>query len=101
MSVRKRRIRFSHQAQSDYDDILLYTSATFGDAQAAAYEAKLALAFDRLRTWPESGTSQAGGEGTVRVLVVGSHRIWYSINGDDIEVANIAHVRQDRPPRHT
>ncbi len=99
MSARRRRVRLTPRAQRDYDDILLYTEATWGPEQADRYEAALDRGLARLGTNARIGVARDDLHPGLRVHPVERHLLYYRIRNDTVEVIRILHERVD-PARH-
>lgn len=98
MSSPERYLEVSDQARSDIRGIIGYTFEVFGEQQAIAYESEIFDALGRLLVFPSVGPAVSDRDPLERVLTVRSHRIWYRIRIDRIEIAAITHAKSLRNP---
>ena len=90
-------IRRSPAAERDLIDIWLYTAERWDERQADLYLDQIAAALDRLRERPEIGTDSSDVRPGYRRLAVGSHRIYYRVSKQTVEVIRVLHARMDAP----
>lgn len=88
-------LRFSRQANQDLDDILQYTSKTWGDAQEAAYRRILGNAFARILRFPEIGRPSPHAEHE-RELILRHHTIVSRYANDSVTILRIVNLRRKR-----
>ena len=90
MSVRKRLFRLSPNAQRDYDDILLYSFLTWGEAHMERYRAILDRGLIAVGDNPEIGRSHGRPFSGLRSFRVEHRDIYYRVTPEVIEVAHPA-----------
>jgi len=88
-------IRFSWQANQDLDDILQYTSKTWGDAQEDAYRGILHHAFVRILQFPEIGRPSPHAENE-QELILRYHAIVYHYRDSTVTILRIVNPRRKR-----
>jgi len=93
MSAPKRRLELSRQAKEDFRDILSYTLTTWGESQLAKYRASINDALHVIMDNPLAGRPSV--KPTLKVMVVGHHRIYYRAIDDTTYVVRILHERMD------
>jgi len=81
-------------ALSDLDDILDYTLAAHGAAQAEAYVRSLWAAMESLLSYPNTGAPSDRRPG-LRSFPAGGHRIYYRVEDDAVVVVRVLHKRMD------
>lgn len=86
--------RLSKDAYRDLDSIWLCGSRTFSMGQADEYD-RLHDAFDRLALYPLTAPAVPGRTDGVRMLVEGSHIIFYRPEPVPSLVVRVMHQRQD------
>jgi toxin ParE1/3/4 len=99
MSARRRAIAFAPEAWADYDNIMLYGTLTWGEAQTDLYQEALDTAIDRLSEFPELGQQRHDLCSGCRLLPVERHMVIYRLARNIIEIIRILHERVD-PGRH-
>ena len=88
------RYRLTTPAQADLDDIYRFTLEKWGVGQADAYFNSLFEAFGRILVHPHAGTNRSEfGEG-IQFVRHQSHKIFYRVKGDVIEILAIPHIHQ-------
>jgi toxin ParE1/3/4 len=95
MSSRNLPVVLAPDANLDLADILLFGLKTWGDQQAAAYEAELDQALEHLGTYPELGRRRDDLGPGYRTYRVRQHVVIYRIEDAAIIVLRIVHVRTD------
>lgn len=80
-------------AQTDFQDILVYTEQRWGARQADLYAEILDAALRSLTVKPDKGYSLAGTD--YLFIRAGKHRIFYRIYGPDVKVVRILHGKMD------
>ena len=93
MSVR-RICRLAPLAEADLEDIWLYTFRTWSLEQADLYHAGLLAAFDDLCTGKRSGRPVDIRDRYFK-FAVGSHLVFYQLNGANLDVIRILHAKMD------
>jgi toxin ParE1/3/4 len=88
-------IRRSPAAERDLIHIWLYTAERWDERQADLYLDQIAAALDRLRENPEIGADSSEIRQGYRRLAVGSHRIYYRVAQQDVEVIRVLHAKMD------
>lgn len=84
---RRRRLPvvLSPKAKDDQQSILLHGITTWGEAQAAAYEAALDRALEHLGTYPDIGRRRDDLAPGMRGLPVEQHLILYRVETDAVQ----------------
>jgi toxin ParE1/3/4 len=95
MSARRRAIRLTPDARQDYDDLLLYSLLTWGEAQMREYEAAIERALRSLADYPRLGRARDDLFPDCRCLPVERHLIFSRATKDEIVVSRLLHARQD------
>jgi toxin ParE1/3/4 len=96
MSARNLVIRFTPEADDDYESISLYTWQTWGEKQAADYETKIVMALESLRDHPLLGQPRDDLFPGCRRIRVDQHAIYYyQPQPTEIVVLRILHGRRD------
>ena len=90
----ERTVRLSKQAESDLEDIWLYTLETWSLEQAETYHSLLNQAFDGLAANTKVGRIADIRDGYFKYSV-GSHLIFYKITTLHLDVIRILHQRMD------
>ena len=86
-------VSLTHLAKTDFEDILIYTERQWGSRQSDLYAAMLDQALNSLSVDADRNHSL---EGTEYFFVrVGKHRVFYRIQGLNVEVVRILHGRMD------
>ena len=96
MSVRKPVIRFTLEADDDFESISLFTWRTWGEEQAEIYEAAIARTLESLREHPQAARSRDDLFPGCRSIQAEQHVIYFhQPRAGEIEVLRILHHRQD------
>src|SRR3954452_12901282 len=77
MSVHKHVVRLTPEAESDYEQILLYTLRRWGESQTSVYRGKITDALERLQKQPFLGWSRDDLFVGCRAIRVDQHLIYY------------------------
>jgi len=88
-------LHLTPKAQSDLEDIWLYTRETWGAVQADKYLDTLAGVFDALCDMPELGREYTEFNPVVRIHPSGRHLIIYLVEPDHLNVVRILGSRQN------
>ena len=92
------RFELSGQARADIKEIIRYTIANFGVAQADEYSDGLYYSFDLLTDNPRMGKRVHSDMGVeLRRYTYRSHYVVYEVRSDSIRIAAIFHTRQALP----
>lgn len=83
--------RLTRQAELDVEDILVQGILTFGEFQAARYQASLFRTFELLSDMPLLGRKSERDHPTERRFVHNSHVIYYLIESDGVLINTIVH----------
>lgn len=94
-----RQIRLSRRAQSDLENIWLYTCQEFGDRQAAHYLDALEDGIKLLLDHPEIGRAADHIKAGYRALTKHHHSIYYTVSKSHINIIGVLHERMD-PAAH-
>jgi toxin ParE1/3/4 len=89
------RLRQSPRASADLDSIYQYGAINHGIEAALAYFEDIERRFRLLLDHPRSGRAEDAVRPGLRSLPSGSHRIFYTIDGDTITVQRILHQAAD------
>jgi toxin ParE1/3/4 len=96
MSARKPVIRFTFEADDDFESISLFTWQTWGEEQAATYEAAIARTLELLREHPQAGRPRDDLFPGCHSIQAEHHVIYFhQPRAGEIEVLRILHHRQD------
>jgi len=90
--------RLSPLAETDLEDIWLYTFNRWSMAQADAYHNRLVAVFSGLAAGAKQGRP-AGVLPDIQKYLCGSHVVYFLEDTDHLDVIRILHQRQD-PERH-
>jgi toxin ParE1/3/4 len=82
-------------AKADFDEIFDYSLSEVGLDVADQYCAAIDAVFDRVIAYPLSGRAEFEIHPDIRSVSSGSHRIYYSIEGDLITIRRIRHKSMD------
>lgn len=87
--------RLSRRAQSDLQEISLYTLRQWGDAQAENYYQDILERLRLVAAEPLHPASRARGglAPGCRVMTVGKHAIFYCVGPTQVEILRILHQR--------
>lgn len=86
--------RLSPLAETDLEDIWLYTFRHWSLAQADSYHADLVAAFGQLASGDRTGRKADVREGYFK-CPVGAHVVFYKASDGSIDVIRILHQRMD------
>lgn len=89
------RLELSREADADIVEMLGYGAENFGWAAAEAYVQSFQLRFDRLIAHPQIGMAHPELKEGLRSIPHGSHRIYYSVEGEMLTVRRILHKSRD------
>jgi toxin ParE1/3/4 len=89
------RLELSREADADIAEMLRYGAENFGWAAAEAYAQSFDLRFNRLIAYPQIGMAHPELKEGLRSIPHGSHRIYYSVDGDALIVRRIMHKSRD------
>jgi toxin ParE1/3/4 len=92
-------VRLSTKARRDLKEIWRYGRQEWGEAQADAYARALGSAMDLLGEQPSIGVGADLVLPNVRRWKVGSHHIYYFVDGAAIRIVRVLSAKQD-PARH-
>ena len=87
--------RVSTDAYRDLDAIWLYGARTFSVEKADDYDRRIHDAFDRIALHPLAAPAVPGRTDGVRMLVEGSHIIFYRPEPTPPLIVRVMHQRQD------
>lgn len=85
----------TEQAQTDLEDILLYTLMTWGEEQEEKYAELLDNALQNIQSNPNLGRKKAGLSQGYRLYHIGRHQIAYRLENHTIFVSRILHDRMN------
>ena len=89
------RLSKSRLAEADLAAIADYGVDNFGVERALAYVDMIESRCRELLVYPERGRAERALRSDLRSLSIGSHRIYYSIDGDDLIVRRVLHKAMD------
>jgi toxin ParE1/3/4 len=96
MSSRRSFVVLSPIAETDFEDILVYTRGQWGAKQADTYATAIRAALREIAAYPEIGRPRDDLRVGLRSFLVQQHHfILYRIDGETIRVLRIVHVRTD------
>ena len=87
--------KLSRAAEKSLAEIVVYSDATFGAMQTAAYVAGLEASFNLLVSYPRIGVASFEIKIGLRRYRHQSHYICYTEQGDYLLVEDIIHVRRN------
>jgi toxin ParE1/3/4 len=93
-----RRLRFTRDADADFEDILQYTAETWGELQMHAYSAVIYGVINDLLTFPGMGKRREDLAPGLLSHPAGQHLIFYRATDDELVVHRIIHGRRDIQP---
>ncbi|MDZ4762667.1 MAG: type II toxin-antitoxin system RelE/ParE family toxin [Alphaproteobacteria bacterium] len=88
-------IRFTEKADSDLSSIADFSFEAFGATQTRKYLQSLHNAIEMLATFPKMGAARENIAPCLRMVVQGSHAIYYSEQTDGILVERLLGPGQD------
>ncbi len=89
------RLELTALAASDYDNIIDHSLAEFGNVAALAYVDAVEAAFRQLTEYPLSGRAETSLHPDARSVGCQSHRIYYSVDDQQIVIRRILHKSMD------
>lgn len=92
-------LTFSPEAVKDLKNIVAYSVATWGEAQARKYNQKLKSGLTSIRQNPRLGHPHPQLSSIYQVYHVERHNIVYTVKATNIEIIRILHDQMDLP-RH-
>ena len=92
------RVRFSPTADNDFSEILHYTLAEWGEAQAYDYMSALTNLIDSLARFEKMGRTRSEWASGLRSFPVREHVIYYIADTSWLVVVRILHKRRDPGP---
>lgn len=94
MGSRPQDVRLAPLADSDLEEIWLYTRTNWSAAQADRYIGEIVDLFEDLRTGRKTGRPVDVRDGYLKASV-GAHVIFYRLSDDALDVIRILHQRMD------
>jgi toxin ParE1/3/4 len=88
-------LRVRAAAQSDLDEIESYSAEQFGPEVACAYMLGLSRAFGLIAEYPRLVQPRPEYGGEIRCKTWRSHRIFYLVQSNYVEILRVLHVSQD------
>lgn len=96
MSFRKIRVVATDAASADISDILIHTEMQWDRAQRDIYWRLIEETVERLISMPSIGRIEKSPLSfDVRSVLVGTHRLYYWVDGDQLVIARLLHNRQE------
>lgn len=89
------RLELSREADADIAEMLRYGAENFGWPAAEAYALSFELRFKRLLEHPRIGMDNSEIKAGLRSIPHGSHRIYYSVEGEALTIRRILHKSRD------
>lgn len=89
------RLELSREADADIADMLRYGAENFGWVAAEAYALSFNPRFDRLLEFPQIGMAHPEIKAGLRSIPHGSHRAYYSVEGEVLTIRRILHKSRD------
>lgn len=89
------RLRLTSRAQIDIAELVEFGVEQFGEGHAGTYLDRIEERFRLLLEQPEIGRAEPELHHRARSFPSGSHRIYYSIDGDTITIRRILHKARD------
>lgn len=89
------RLELGREADADFTDMLRYGAENFGWVAAEAYAVSLSSRLDRLASYPQLGMAHPELKPGLRSIPHGSHRIFYSVEGEVLTIRRILHKSRD------
>jgi toxin ParE1/3/4 len=86
--------KLSRAAEKSLAEIVVYSDATFGARQTAAYVAGLEASFNLLVNFPGIGVAAFEIKAGLRRYSYQSHYIFYTTHGDTLLIEDLIHVRR-------
>ncbi|KVE30153.1 plasmid stabilization protein ParE [Burkholderia singularis] len=94
MPAKVRVVRLTPLAETDLEEIWLYTFETWSIEQAERYVGELTAAFERLARGEWVGRPSRARDGYLRCLV-GSHVVFFRETAHTLDVIRVLHQRMD------
>lgn len=94
MSAPERTVVFTHQADQDFEDILLFSLRSWGEERAWEYKATLDKVVRSIVDYPELGVAREEVAKELRSISAGQHVIFYRTRPPLVIVDRILHQRQ-------
>jgi toxin ParE1/3/4 len=91
----KYKLVVSNAAKTDLADIYLYGLRQWGKGQSENYLEKLKAHIWRLTELPMIGVERAELLPRIRSLPIESHKLFYRVTNDTVEIVRVLHSRQD------
>lgn len=89
------RILKSPEAETDLENIWLYSFETWGESQADRYYDKLIAGIDSLLANPLSGQERDSIRKGYRSIQINRHVVYYRLQGETIDIVRILHERMN------
>jgi len=89
----QKQLILSLEADSDLEDIFIYTYSTWGPESAASYLDKIDQSISLLLEYPHAGTKRDNLFAGCRCLRSQHHLIFYRLIGQNIEIVRILHEK--------
>lgn len=89
------KLEYTQVAEGDLEDIWSYSRDTWGRYQAADYLDRLADCAEALARGEISGTAEDWIATGLRRQIVGSHILWFRVDGAVLTVVRVLHQRMD------
>ena len=94
-----RPYRLAHEARRDLDDIWDYSRGQWGARRTASYLRDLQASIVLIAERPDIGRALDGPDASFRKRPVGSHVIFYRLEGGLVEIVRILHQNMDATSR--
>lgn len=94
------RLRITHGARRNLQEIAKYTVKHWGGASREAYLESLEATMVRLTDHPELGRRRDDVASGLRAVPSMQHIIFYSVIGDEVIIVRILHQRMDAARLH-
>lgn len=88
-------LKLTPLAESDIEEIVLYSIEQWGEEQAQAYLHALSSLFSRLQAHPFSGRERLDIRAGVRAIPCREHIVYYRVPAQHVEVLRVLHSRRD------
>lgn len=82
-------------AQTDLDDIAIYTKEQWGRGQARRYLARLRSDITGLARFPQMHPAYESRHGSFRKMASGEHLVFFLVHETTVEVVRVLHNRMD------
>lgn len=93
-SAEQYRLSVSLAAKADLRSIYLYGLDKWGKKRTDKYLESMSLQFNRLLINPLIGREHSSLQG-IHSVSVESHKVFYRVQGDEVEIIRVLHKRQD------